>query len=132
MKRSNKPLPEIEIINYGLYEKWDRSAKALPEFLELTTEIKAELDVEFGMIVEIRKAKGRYFDFVIDHPPFKDKEGNIEPPFEGNFRVKQNPYRFFLGDTIWEPIEDKLGDWILSILVEDQILVSKTLTIVPD
>lgn len=127
MKKSNKPLPEVEIINYGRYSSWDRDSKALPEFQELTETVEASVDVEFGMIVEIRKGKGRYLDFRIDHPPFEDSEGNIEPPFEGTFRVKQNPYRFFLGDTVWEPVEDKKGEWKLSLFIDDVELVSKTI-----
>jgi len=127
MKRSNKPLPEVEIINYGLYERWDRESRALPEFVEMTTDIEAKVDIEFGMIVEIRKAKGRYLDFMIEHPPFKNSYGEIEPPFEGTFRVKQNTYRFFLGDTVWEPKKDKIGEWKLSIFLEGNLLVTKTL-----
>lgn len=130
MKKSNKPVPEVEIINYGRYKQWDRNSRDLPEFLELSEEIKAELDVEFGMIVEIRKGRGRYLDFRIDHPSFTDPEGNVEPPFEGSFRVKQNPYRFFLGDTIWEPIGDKKGEWVLTILFNDEVLAQKRLMLV--
>src|SRR5690606_24209134 len=130
MKKSNKPAPEVEIINYGRYKQWDRNSRDLPEFLELSEEIKTELDIEFGMIVEIRKGRGRYLDFRIDHPPFTDAEGNVEPPFEGNFRVKQNPYRFFLGDTIWEPIDDKKGEWVLTLLFNDEILAQKRLMLV--
>lgn len=130
MKKSNKPSPEIEIINYGRYNRWDRNSKALPEFLELTDTIEADLDVEFGMIVEIRKARGRYLQFKIDHPPFTDADGNAEPSFEGTFRVRQNPYRFFLGDTIWAPVDDKRGEWTLSILHNEEVLVKKSLLLV--
>ena len=127
MKKSNKPKPEIEIINYGQYSRWDRDSKALPDFIELTEKVEAAPDVEFGMIVEIRKARGRYLEFRIDHPPFFGPDGLIEGPFEGQFRVKQNPYRFFLGDTVWEPIDDKKGEWILTIFYNDEPLVSKSL-----
>lgn len=130
MKKSNKPLPEVEIINYGRYNRWDRTSRDLPEFLALTETIEAGIDVEFGMIVEIRKARGRYLDFRIDHPPFADNEGNPEPPFEGSFRVKQNPYRFFLGDTVWKPVEDKKGEWTLSIFYNGQVLAQKSLMLV--
>lgn len=127
MKKSNKPTPEIEIINYGRYSRWERDSKTLPEFIELTEKIEAKPDVEFGMIVEIRKARGRYLDFRIDHPPFKDSDGILEAPFEGAFRVKQNPYRFFLGDTVWEPIEDKKGEWTITIFYQGEALTSKSL-----
>lgn len=130
MKKSNKPLPQVEIINYGKYAKWDRDSRDIPEFLEMTTEVTAEVDVEFGMVVEIRKAKGRYLDFRIDHPPFKNKKGKTEPPFDGTFRVKQNLYRFFLGDTIWPPVEDKKGEWTMSIFFNEELLASKSLMLV--
>ena len=129
MKKSKKGLPEIEIISYGIYSKWDRASSALPEFQELTDQIKAEVDIEFGMIVEIRKSKGTYLSWRIDHPPFKGENGKVLPAFEDSFRVKQNPYRFFLGDTLWEPLIDMLGEWKLSIYYEDELLISKTLFI---
>ena len=127
MKRSNKPLPEVEIINYGRYSGWDRESRELPKLLELTDTVRAEPDIEFGMVVEIWQAKGRYIQFRIDHPPFTDAGGNVEPPFEGEYQVKTNPYRFFLGDTIWEPIEDKIGDWTMSIFMGEEMLASKTI-----
>ncbi len=130
-KKNNKPL-EIEIISYGEYASWVRDSEALPKFKECKLAIEAKLGVEFGMIVEIRKAKGRYLDFEIDHPPFTDGQGNIVAPFRDTFRVKHNPFRFFLGDTIWEPVEDKLGDWKLSILLDEKVLITKTIRLVQD
>ena len=127
MKRSKKPLPEVEIVSYGQYTTWDRESKKLPELVDLTTEVNAEVGVEFGMIVEIFQAKGRFLDFIIDHPPFKDEDGNISPPFEGSYQIKNNPYAFFLGDTIWEPVEDKRGPWTMTVLMDGQELASKTI-----
>lgn len=125
-KKNNRPI-EIDLINYGRYSEWDRDNNNLPVFLELTDKVEAQIGVEFGMIVEIKKARGRYLDFEIDHPPFTDSEGNIEPSFTGTFRVKHNPFLFFLGDTIWEPLEDKRGYWKLSIFLDGELLLSKTL-----
>lgn len=130
-KKNNKPI-EIEIISYGEYASWDRESEALPKFKECKLAIEAKVGVEFGMIVEIRKAKGRYLDFEIDHPPFTDDQGNIVDPFRDTFRVKHNPFRFFLGDTVWEPVEDKLGDWKLSILFDEKVLVTKTIQLIQD
>jgi len=127
LKRSKKPLPEVEIVSYGQYTTWDRESKKLPELVDLTTEVNAEVGVEFGMIVEIFQAKGRFLDFIIDHPPFKDEDGNISPPFEGSYQIKNNPYAFFLGDTIWEPVEDKRGPWTMTVLMDGQKLASKTI-----
>ena len=72
MKKKNKRSFDIRIINYGLYAEWDRESDEIPKFIDLTTEVEAKLGVEFGMIVEISRAKGRYLDFLIDHPPFTD------------------------------------------------------------
>lgn len=127
MKRSKKPKPEVEIVSYGKYSNWDRDSKELPELVDLTEEVKAEIDVEFGMIIEIFKAKGRYLDFVIDHPPFKDEHGNIAPPFEGTYQIKSNPFSFFLGDTIWEPVEDKKGPWTMTVFIDDEKVAGKTI-----
>ena len=67
MKRSKKPQPRTEVVSYGKYTKWDRESKKLPELVDLTTEVQAEIGVEFGMIIEIFQAKGRFLDFVIEH-----------------------------------------------------------------
>lgn len=128
-KKNNRPL-EIDLINYGKYSEWERDNNNLPKFEELTHVVHAELGVEFGMIVEIKKARGRYLDFLIEHPPFCNDQGEPEPAFRGTFRVKHNPFLFFLGDTIWAPIEDKLGDWTLSILLDDQVLITKTIALI--
>jgi len=130
VKRSKKPLPEVEIISYGQYTRWDRESKDLPELVSLTDSVEVELDVEFGMIIEIWQAKGRFIQFSIDHPPFTDNNGNVEPPFEGEYQVKTNPYRFFLGDTIWAPVDDKKGDWTMSVYIDGEELACKTIHLV--
>ena len=127
MKRSKKPAPKVEVLSYGQYTTWNRESKELPELLELTNRIEAQVDTEFGMIVEITGAKGRYLTFRIDHPPFRDKHGNTAPPFEGTHQVKSTQFHFFLGDTIWEPIDDKRGEWKLSIFFDDEIVATKAL-----
>jgi len=127
MKRSNKALPQVEIISYGKYTRWNARSKDLPELEELTYEIKAELDVEFGMLVEIRHGKGRYLEFIIHHPPFKDQSGNIAPSFVGEYQIRSNPFRFFLGDTVWEPVDDKRGNWELIIKIDGQVVAQKKL-----
>ena len=127
MKRSKKPLPRTEVVSYGKYTKWDRESKKLPELVDLTTEVQAEIGVEFGMIIEIFQAKGRFLDFVIEHPTFKDDSGEVAPAFEGTYHIRKNPYSFFLGDTIWEPVEDKRGPWTMRVLMDGQELASKTI-----
>ena len=130
MKRSNKNLPHVEIVSYGKYTRWNSESRELPELEELTYEIKAELDVEFGMIVEIRHGKGRYLEYIIHHPPFKDKAGEIAPSFVGEYQIRSNPFRFFLGDTIWEPVFDKKGSWELIIKIEGKVLARKKLLLI--
>ena len=130
MRNKKKAPVEITIKSYGLYEKWDNNNQAIPKCIMLTESIIAELGIEFGMVVEIDKSRGRYLDFRIDHPDFKDDNGKIEPPFTGSFRVKHTPYKFFLGDTIWAPIEDKRGEWKLTIIEEGKEIVSKTLLLI--
>lgn len=129
MKRSKKVLPSVEIINFGRYAQWDRGSKELPEFIDLTTSIKAEIDVEFGMIVEILQGKGRFLEYTIEHPPFMDEEGDVALPFTGSYQIRSNPYRFFLGDTIWAPVEDKRGDWNLILKIEGKVVAKKTLSL---
>jgi hypothetical protein len=130
MKRSNKPIPQVEIISYGRYTRWNDDSRKLPELEELTYEIIAEIDIEFGMIVEIQHGKGRYLEYVIHHPPFRDNNGNITPSFEGEYQIKANPYRFFLGDTIWAPVEDKRGIWEFIIKIDQQRVASKKLKLI--
>ena len=129
MKRSRKPIPKVEILSFGRYTTWDRERKALPELLELTDRIEANIDTEFGMIVEISGAKGRYLSFKIEHPPFRDNHGEIAPAFEGTHQVRSTPFYFFLGDTIWEPVDDKRGQWKLSIYFEEKVVAFKALTL---
>lgn len=127
MKKSKKASPKVEIVSYGRYTKWDKESRDLPELVDLTYEVQAEIGVEFGMIVEIFQAKGRYLDFKIDHPSFNDSEGNLESSFEGTYQIRNNPYAFFLGDTIWEPVEDKKGPWTMSVYMDGIMLATKTI-----
>ncbi len=130
MKRSNKPLPEVEIISYGEYTRWSSEDKSLPELIRLTDRVSGKTGVEFGMVVEISHGKGRYLQYRIDHPPFKDKSGEVMPPFEGEYQVRANPYRFFLGDTVWDPVDDKKGKWTFSVYFGDALVAQKSIEVV--
>lgn len=130
MKRSHKPLPKVEIISYGKYAGWNNSNKELPELVELTSRVKGEKDVEFGMIVELRQAKGRFIQYLIEHPPFPDVEGNPVPSFTGEYQIRTNPARFFLGDSVFPPVDNKKGIWELKIFWEDNLLASKRIEII--
>jgi hypothetical protein len=106
-----KKQASVDMISYGIYEPWDR--KGIPKLIQFTQTIPVALDREFGYVLRIQKAKNSLIDFTIDHPPFKDAKGRKAAPFTGEQYVKQNDFQFFLGDTFWEPLEDKVGPWEL-------------------
>jgi len=116
-----------EIYSYGIYSRWNRESKELPKLQKITNEIPLKLDVEFGYVIRIKGAKGKRIQFEIDHPPFPDEHGNITLPFTGEYFVKSNDYEFFLGDTIWEPIHNKKGEWKLTTWLDGKILYQKSL-----
>lgn len=122
--------PEVEIHSYGLYDCWDRDSKELPNLIKITAEIEAILDVEFGYILHIRNGRNGKITFRIDHPPFKDTSGGIAPSFTGELYVKTNDFRFFLGDTVWAPVEDKRGAWRLMTWLDGELVADKTLQLI--
>ncbi len=115
--------------SWGLYTAWDRQAKTLPEIQDFTEEIPAIPGVEFGYILQIKKARGKQIHFTIEHPPFPDENGQAAPSFTGDIYVRSNDWYFFLGDTVWEPIADKCGPWRLIIELETEIISDKTFII---
>ncbi len=125
-----KRKPEIRIKSFGIYSKWDGDSKELPRIAEFTTRVRAELDVEFGFIVNIMGAKNRPLEFCIYHPDIRDADGSIRPPFAGTVFIKTNDWDFFLGDTIWNPIEDKLGNWRLTLELDGKLVAEKTFDVV--
>ena len=104
----------IKMYSFGEYSKWDRESKSIPKILDFTTEIKAEIGTEFGYVLHVKKAKGETLTFRIDHPLFTDEKGNLRPPFTGEQFIRTNDFEFYLGDCVWEPLEDKLGKWELT------------------
>lgn len=129
MKRSHKPLPIVNVVSFGCYSAWNKEDKDLPALISLTDRISAQNGVEFGMTVEISKAKGRYIQYSIEHPPFRDSSGQVAPTFTGEHQIRSNPARFFLGDAVEDPVEDKKGDWVFKILMDDRLLAEKRLII---
>lgn len=121
---------DVSMHSHGQYDRWDRESKDLPNLVKITKEIKAELDVEFGYILRIQHARNSKITFCIDHPPFKDSEGNIAAPFTGELFVKTNDFRFFLGDTVWLPVEDKCGAWTLTTWLDGKKVAEKTLVLI--
>lgn len=120
---------EIKMESWGIYSKWDRGSRDLPRIRKFTETVPSEADIEFGYILQIKGAKGQLIEFVMKHPPFTDDLGNIRPDFEGSQYVNSNDWRFFLGDTVWLPIEDKCGEWTLITYLEGREIARKTFTL---
>ena len=118
--------PQARITSYGIYTPFDRTGKQLPHVLEFTTDVPAQVGTEFGYVLEITKAQGELLMFRIDHPDFPDADGEPAPPFTGQQRVRTSPYTFFLGDCIWAPAADKVGDWTLTTWIAEKQVARKT------
>lgn len=125
-----KKKPEVTMHSYGLYDGWDRNSRELPNLVKITSEIQTELDIEFGYILRIQNARNSRITFRIEHPPFKDASGKTAAPFDGELYVKTNDFRFFLGDTIWSPVEDKKGAWRLITWLDGEKVADKTLQLI--
>lgn len=124
-----KRKPEIRIRSYGIYSNWDAKTKLLPKIEEFTTRVPATIDIEFGFIINIKWAKNSELDYCIDHPGILDDKGRPRAPFDGSVYVKTNDWDFYLGDTIWEPIKDKLGPWRMSVDMDGKTIAEKTFEI---
>ena len=123
-----KQKPDVKMESWGLYTPLDKGSKVLPKLIRFTDKIPCELGVEFGYILHIRKGRGMKLTFQIDHPPFL-RDGEIDPPFTGEEYVPLNDWKFFLGDTAWEPIEDKEGDWRIRTWIDGDLVADRTLTL---
>lgn len=132
-----KQKPDVKIESHGLYTPLEKEGKELPELIRFTDEIPCKPGVEFGYILHIKKARGMKLTFQIDHPPFfrnacpaESLGGEIDPPFTGEEYVRSNDWKFFLGDTPWEPIEDKAGPWRIRSWLDGDPIADRTLTLV--
>lgn len=125
-----KQKADVKIESCGLYTPLNKTGKELPQLIRFTEEIPCELGVEFGYILHIRKGRGMKLTFQIDHPPFFDSSGGVAPPFTGEEYVRSNDWKFFLGDTTWEPIEDKAGPWRIRSWLDGDLVADRTLTLV--
>lgn len=122
--------PEFNIRSYGIYTRWDADSKELPQIKEFTYSIPGIFDIEFGFIVNIRGAKNQEIDYCIYHPGIKDDKGRERRPFDGSVYVKTNDWDFYLGDTIWPPLDDKLGEWRMTVELDGTIVADKTFIVV--
>ncbi|WCE31013.1 DUF3859 domain-containing protein [Vibrio sp. SCSIO 43137] len=121
-----KRTPVVEMSSYGIYSGWDSKSKHLPKISEFTVRVPAELDVEFGFIINIKKAKGEKIRYCIYHPGITTDKGETLAPFDGEEHINSNDWSFYLGDTIWQPIENKIGPWRMTIELNGAIVADKT------
>ncbi len=121
-----KRKPIIKMYSFGEYSQWERGSKELPKIIDFSTNIKAEIGTEFGYVLHIKNGKGKTVTFEIKHPPFTDNEGNLRPPFTGEQFIRTNDFKFYLGDCIWEPLKDKLGEWELTTFYKGEVVAHKT------
>ncbi|WP_027329369.1 DUF3859 domain-containing protein [Marinimicrobium agarilyticum] len=125
-----KKKPEVKLRSWGLYTPLDPKSKDLPKLIKMTRDIPCELDIEFGYIVNIKKAKNKKLQYCIYHPDIPDEDGNPLPPFDGEVYIKQNDWDFFIGDTIWKPVENKQGPWRITLAIEGQLIADETLNLI--
>jgi len=125
-----KRKPVFKMISYGEYEKWDRESPDIPHILNFSTKIEAEIGTEFGYVLHITGGKGETVTFKIEHPPFKNEKGELSPPFEGEQFIRTNDFQFYLGDCIWEPLDDKLGNWELFTCYNGKVVAHKVFELV--
>lgn len=121
---------EVRMRTYGIYTKWDSESKKLPRICNVTTEVPAQIDIEFGFVVHVKGAKNQELYYCIDHPGILDSEGRRREPFDGTVYVKTNEWDFYLGDTIWEPINDKVGRWRMWVELNGKVVAEKTFDVV--
>jgi hypothetical protein len=114
------------IENFGIYKGFSANSKTLPKLASCTQRVIAEVDVEFGLILRAKQAKGEVIHWCIDHPNICDKRGRPMAKFEGKEYIRNNDWQFYLGDTLWLPLEDKLGDWHMYFSFKGEVVVEKT------
>ena len=125
-KKPGKRKPEVELYSYGIYSPWDRQSRDLPELKAISTTIPVQPEVEFGYVLRIRGGKGYTLTYEINHPPIQDKNGEWMPSFTGDIIIPSNDWEFFLGDTVWEPFEEKAGQWILITRIQGREVARKS------
>lgn len=112
--------------SFGVYSQWDEKSKSLPKLVEATTDIPLREDIEFGFIVNIKKAKNELLTYCIYHPDIPDKNGKPLAPFTGEVYVKNNNWDFYLGDSVLQPLEKNVGHWRMTLSHRDKIIAEKT------
>lgn len=121
-----KKKPQVRIKNWGIYTPWDQASKALPELIKSTYDIPCQAGIEFGYIANIKKAKNKKLKYCIYHPDIPGEDGKPMPPFSGEEFIRQNDWNFFIGDTVWEPVENKAGPWRITLAIEGEVIADRT------
>lgn len=125
-----KRKPAVSITNYGRYTTWNKTSRELPKLIEYTQIIDAVDGNEFGIVIEVKNLKGKILEFVIKHPPIKNELGNLLPQFKGQLHVRSHNTQFFVGDGIWLPVADKIGEWEVLVYLNGKLCVSKKFNII--
>lgn len=125
-----KKKPTYNIESYGTYDQWNRDSGDIPKITKIDDRVIMHPDVEFGLVLSIKGGKGIKLDFRVIHPKFDDPQGNPAGDFVGEHYINSNDWKFFLGDTVWEPYVTKLGKWRFIIKHDKNIIVDKTLVLV--
>lgn len=120
------------MVSYGRYTQWHNDYKDLPTIEKFTYEIPCEIGSEFGYILNIKKGKGKKINYTIKHPNFLDSRGKVATDFVGVEHINSNDWNFFLGDTIWEPIDDKVGKWQIVTEIDGSIVADETFNLILD
>ncbi|SHH95617.1 DUF3859 domain-containing protein [Ferrimonas marina] len=121
----SKLKPDVSIVRYGIFTRWDEQSSELPRLLKSTIHVPAELDIEFGFIAQIKKAKNQKLRYCIEHPGIPDEEGIPQAPFDGEVYVESNDWTFYLGDCIWAPVENKAGTWRMTLELGGKVVAEK-------
>lgn len=122
---AKKRKPKFSEESYGRYTHWEKGSRELPKILEFTNKIIAEEGNEFGIILNVENGKGALVDFCIKHPPIKDEKGKLMPDFTGQLHIPANTYQIFVGDSVWAPIDDKIGEWRVIISFEGKTIADR-------
>ncbi|ACA88685.1 DUF3859 domain-containing protein [Shewanella woodyi] len=124
---------DVNIIYSGIFTKWNEQSDSLPRLTKATVHVPAEVDIEFGFIAQIKKAKNQKLRYCIYHPDIPDDDGEIRPPFDGELYVESNDWKFYIGDTIWAPIQNKTGKWRMTLELKGKVIAEKTFKVhLPD
>ncbi|WP_394203850.1 DUF3859 domain-containing protein [Shewanella waksmanii] len=122
----SKLKPQVDVIQAGIFTQWQEDSDALPRLLKATMHVPAEIDIEFGFVAQIKKAKNQLLRYCIYHPDIPDDNGQPRPPFDGEVYVESNDWKFYLGDTIWAPEHNKVGRWRMTLELKGQVVAEKT------